>query len=138
MLGEVPQVHGLATSLITRLLKLYKQFNFPVARLSTNYRCNEAIVKLAHSLSYTDRLTACASPEDTTIPGIPQPLWFICSSLDKKLAIDKESDSKDAKALTDHVRIFFPNSEDGICILGSNRRQVSCDLLHYACTEQVY
>ena len=122
MLGEVPQAHGLAVPLITRLLKLYKGQNLPTANLNTNYRCHESIVKIAHSLSYSKNLIACAS--NTAIPGIPSPVWFVCSSLDKKPPVNKESSQREAKILSDHLRIFFPDDKRGICIMATNRRQV--------------
>ena len=129
MLGEVPQAHGLAVPLITRLLKLYDgQQDLPVTNLNTNYRCHESIVKLAHSLSYSKNLRACAT--DTAIPGIPSPIWFVCSSLDKKPPVNKESNQREAKILSDHLQIFFPDDKRDVCVMATNRRQVR-HLMYY-------
>ena len=122
-MGDVPQAHGLAKSLFTRLLELYNQHGLPVAVLNTNYRCHESIVTLAKSLFYTNDLNACAKPPP--IPGVKQPLWFVCSSLEKKPPVEKETDPGEVKALTDQLKHFFPNPSqlEDVCIMASNRRQ---------------
>ena len=126
MLGDVPQKHGLAKSLFTRLHEFYNQHGLPVAVLNTNYRCHKSIVSLAKSLFYSPDLEACAKPP--SIPGVKQPLWFVCSSLENKAPpADKEIDQREVKALIDQLNRFFPypGQLEDVCIMASNRRQAS-------------
>ena len=116
----------MAKSLFTRLLEFYNQHQLyaPVAVLNTNYRCHRTIVSLAHSLFYSQDLQSCANP--TSIPGVDHPIWFVCSSLDKTLQNDVDTNQDEARALIDQLKLFFgdPRMMDDICIMATNRNQV--------------
>ena len=131
MLGDIPQDHGLAKSLFTRLFEQYSQCGSQqVAQLSTNYRCHPVILELARDLFYRHELLACAM--DTSIPGIKYPLWFVCTSLDKRLPVDKEIDEFEGQALASQLNRFFQSEKNfNMCIMAANRRQVS--IRHYFC-----
>ena len=123
----MPQHYGLSKSLFTRLLELYCKHNgqLPMAVLSTNYRCHKTIVSLAHSLFYSQDLQSCANP--TSIPGVDHAVWFVCSSLDKTLQTDVDTNQDEARALIDQLKLFFKDSvreEDNVCVLATNRNQV--------------
>ena len=125
-MGDIPQDHGLAKSLSTRLLEQYNQCGSQqVAQLSTNYRCHRDILELARDLFYDHKLHACA--KNTAIPKVKHPLWFVCTSFDKELPVDKADDEGEAKALTAQLKRFFNTSEMqniNVCIMTCNRRQV--------------
>ena len=67
------------------------------------------------------------SSHDTSIPDVAHPIWFVCSSLDKKLQSDVTTDADEAKVLIDHLNHFFKNLKlsDGVCIMATSRNQVS-------------
>ena len=126
MLGDIARDNGLAKSLFTRLLEFYNQHQLyaPVAVLNTNYRCHRTIVSLARSLFYSQDLQSCANP--TSIPGVDHPIWFVCSSLDKTLQHDVDTNQDEARALIDQLKLFFgdPRMMDDVCIMATNRNQV--------------
>ena len=126
MLGNIPQHYGLGVSLFSRLLKFYNQHKLPVAVLSTMYCCHEAIVSLARSLSSSDDLHS-NSCHTTSIPGVPHPIWFVCSSLERTLQSDVTTDSDEAKELIGYLNHFFKDlkQSDGVCIMATSRNQVS-------------
>ena len=124
MLGDVAHNNGLATSLFTRLLNFYNQHQLPVAFLETNYRCHKEIVDLARTLFYSQSLQPRADP--STIPGVAHPIWFVCSSLEKKIEIDVETDTNEAKNLVRQLKTVFkdPRQMDNVYIIANNRHQV--------------
>ena len=127
MLGDVARDNGLAKSLFTRLLEFYNQYRLPVAVLYTNYRCHKEIVYLARTLFYSKSLQPRANP--STIPGVAHPIWFVCSSLEKKARFDDEdieTDASEAKNLVKQIKTFFkePRQMDNVYIIANNKHQV--------------
>ena len=127
MLGDVARDNGLAKSLFTRLLEFYNQYRLPVAVLNTNYRCHKEIVDLARTLFYSQSLQPRAY--SSTIPGVAHPIWFVCSSLEKKARFDDEdieTDANEAKNLVKQIKTFFkdPRQMDNVYIIANNKHQV--------------
>ena len=124
MQGDIARDNGLAKSLFTRLLEFYNQYRLPVAVLNTSYRCHKEIVYLARTLFYSKRLQPRADP--STIPGVAHPIWFVCSSLEKKAEVDVETDANEAKNLVKQLKTFFkdPRQMDDVCIIANNKHQV--------------
>ena len=90
--------------------------------LNTNYRCHQDIVSLARTLFYSPDLQSCANISD-----VVDPIWFVCSSLERKLKSAVETDSDEAKALIEQLKTFSNDSireEDDVCVLATNRNQV--------------
>ena len=79
-------------------------------------------------------LVGATSPEDTdlncpedNISDVVDPIWFVCSSLERKLKSAVETDSDEAKALIEQLKTFSKASireEDDVCVLATNRNQV--------------
>lgn len=123
-MGDIPQKNGLAKSLFTRLIELYKDRGMPIAVLNTNYRCHKEIVFLARSLFYSESLKPRAKL--SSIPGVSYPILFVCSSLTKAYRIEKETDPDEAAALIKQLKaIFKPQQMEDVCIMATNRHQVS-------------
>ena len=124
VLGDIAQNNGLAKSLFARLLELYKHREWPVAVLNTNYRCHKEIVSLARTLFYSQNLKSRVKL--SSIPGVPHPIWFVCSSLTKAYRIEQETDKDEATALIKQAKAFFkPEQMEDVCIMATNRHQVS-------------
>ena len=90
--------------------------------LNTNYRCHQDIVSLARTLFYLPDLQSCANISD-----VAEPIWFVCSSLERKLKSVVETDSDEAKAIFGQLKIFLKDSireEDDVCVLATIRNQV--------------
>ena len=84
--GERAQKHGLAVSLMERLLHLYTEVIKGEAKsyhraLTTSHRCAREILKLSENLFYKTEL----KPSLESHPNAPFPLHFVCSSVENKL-----------------------------------------------------
>ena len=126
MLGDIARDNGLAKSLFTRLREFYNQYHLPVAVLNTNHRCHKEIVYLAQTLFYSQSLQSRAY--SNTISGIAHPIWFVCSSLEKKARSHEyvETDENEAKNLVKQIKTFFkdPRQMDNVYIIANNKHQV--------------
>ena len=136
VLGVEALANGLGTSLLTRLLELYKgigpQATSRCSVLSTNYRCHSEIANLSSRLFYNSgvRLRVSESP---THPLAPHPLVFVCSSLDcTPRCITEDTNEKEASVLLEQLVRFAEAWPDEwgqrdmatISIVVSSRRQV--------------
>ena len=129
VLGDIAQENGLATSFFARLMEFYDdQHQLPLVVLNTNYRCHEAILSLACSLFYSSKLLPCVDHKSIRIPDIHQPIWFVCSSLDKTPQSDVQTDKIEAITLIDQLKVFFKDQRQldnhDVCIMATNRQQV--------------
>ena len=136
VLGDEAREHGLKSSLLERLLCLYKTFPHHIslnycATLVTNYSCHSEILALPAKLFYPDSPLKCKVPETVTHPNARYPLLFVCSSLDEEVqATDSVTNDSEAKILLQQVSRFtesWPGSWDAkdFCIITQTRSQVS-------------
>ena len=137
MLGEKPQKHGLAKSLLERLYDLYHELGDVAkpycAHLSTNFRCHQTILNLACQIAYKMPLE-CRVPDHTAHPNAKFPLQFVCTDLDTKVsATDNSINENEACIALEEASNYFmkwPVSNWGkrdlrqICFLSPCRGQV--------------
>ena len=129
--GEVPQAHGLGTSLLQRLCQDYAklgQLNY-IANLRTNYRCHKDLLQLSSDLFYSQSKLIPAG-HIQLLPEHKYPLEFICSDVHTRGAGAEDTNEHEADILLTELRKLIQSgwpkkwSKKDVCIMALSRRQV--------------
>ena len=129
--GEVPQSHGLGTSLLQRLCHDYAKLGQTkyIANLRTHYRCHKDLLQLSSDLFYCQSKLIPAGHIQLH-PRHKYPLEFICSDVCGDGAGVRDTNEHEADvlltALQKLIQSGWPKewSKRDVCIMASNRRQV--------------
>lgn len=136
MLGDLPQQHGLATSLVERLHTSYKEMGNAAepyhCKLVTNHRCHKEIVKFCNSHFYADQQLRSDIGGEAGFP-----FHFVCSNMELRMNLSNHDRvyKEESRIIVDELlKVYgiWPKSTWGqdkdcsqIVITGATRAQVS-------------
>lgn len=144
VLGREARKYGLATSLLERLLYLYRSDDVPpvfkklISFLDRCYRCHQDILNLSAHVIYK---TVLCIPEDGLPPSpkkFPYPLLFICSSINEEEMPKSTRNHDEAKVILDQAEFIAANWSKScwgsqyhldMCAMSPTRSQVNINVI---------
>ena len=141
VLGDEARKHGLATSLLERLLYTYKESTMPpnfankmISLLKCCHRCHEDILGLSARLFYKANLTIPENEPSLPHPKFPHPLLFVCSSINEDAKAKSTNNEDEAKIVLEYAELVAANWSKRLwggqyhldmCAMSPTRSQVS-------------
>ena len=146
VLGEEARKHGLAISLLERLLSFYHSASSPpdfkkmVSFLDRCHRCHKKILNLSARLFYKTDLKI---PENEPLANHPKflyPILFVCSSINETELSKTTRNREEAKIILDYAlkikrnwskRVWGGDYHLDMCAMSPSRSQVMWNTLYY-------
>ena len=144
VLGEEARKHGLAISMLERLLSFYHSASSPpdfkkmVSFLDRCHRCHQQILNLSARLFYKTDLKIPENDPLVYHPKFQYPIQFICSSINETELSKTTRNHEEAKIILDYALKIIRNwpkkawgDDLDMCIMSPSRSQVNKYGLHY-------